>query len=74
MWMPRVRTCAQVKSAGVAACLIDFTASRLRTADGAVACCDLAQDPELFEGPKGNVQVRPTFHTFHAFSRHAPYC
>lgn len=31
---------------------------RLRTLTGALAYCDLSQDPELFEGTKGDVQVR----------------
>ena len=38
--------------------LIDFTLSRLCTADGAGAYCDLEADPELFQGPKGDCQVR----------------
>jgi len=37
--------------------LIDFTLSRLVTVTGEVAFCDLAADPELFKGPKGNIQV-----------------
>eukprot|EP00955_Chlamydomonas_euryale_P114232 366260-Chlamydomonas_euryale.AAC.39 len=37
--------------------LIDFTASRLIAADGSLACCDLGQDPEIFEGPEGDIQV-----------------
>ena len=43
---------------GLHACLIDFTASRLCCGGGRVAYCDLAQDPELFEGTYGHVQVR----------------
>eukprot|EP00798_Chlamydomonas_sp_ICE-L_P014639 gene14639-20675_t len=46
----------QVPTLGVNACIIDFTASRLRTLQQQLAFCDLSQDPELFEGPKGNVQ------------------
>lgn len=46
------------QTAGIRCTLIDFTISRLRTLDGAVAFCDLAADPELFQGPKANVQVR----------------
>lgn len=45
-----------VRSCGVAAVLIDFTAARLISNSGEVAFCDLAQDPELFEGPKGSLQ------------------
>jgi hypothetical protein len=45
----------------VLATLIDFTASRLQTPGGDVAFCDLSADPELFQGPKGNTQVRPRF-------------
>ena len=37
--------------------LIDFTLSRLITDNGDVAYCDLARDPGLFNGPKGNFQV-----------------
>ena len=44
-------------TAGVQVTLIDFTLSRLRTADGAGAFCDLAADPELFQGPRGDCQV-----------------
>ena len=44
-------------TAGVEVTLIDFTLSRLRTADGAGAFCDLAADPELFQGPRGDCQV-----------------
>lgn len=43
---------------GVLVTLIDFTASRLQTPSGDVAFCDLSADPELFQGPKGNCQVR----------------
>ena len=46
-----------VRSAGVRATLIDFSLSRLRTDAGHVAFFDLATDPELFQGPKGDVQV-----------------
>ena len=46
-----------VRSAGVHATLIDFSLSRLRTDAGHVAFFDLATDPELFQGPKGDVQV-----------------
>ncbi|KAG1655770.1 hypothetical protein FOA52_008477 [Chlamydomonas sp. UWO 241] len=45
-----------VESAGVRASLIDFSASRLIAADGTLAFCDLSQDPEIFEGPKGQIQ------------------
>ena len=46
------------ESHGVQVTLIDFTLSRLCTADGAGAYCDLEADPELFQGPKGDCQVR----------------
>ena len=46
-----------VECGGLAVTLIDFTLSRLRTAAGDVAFCDLAADPELFAGPKGDCQV-----------------
>ena len=46
-----------VEAAGVRVTLIDFTLSRLVTADGEVAYCDLAADPALFQGPKGDVQA-----------------
>ena len=42
--------------------LIDFTLSRLCTFDGAGAYCDLEADPELFQGPKGDCQVRTQLH------------
>lgn len=45
-------------TAGLAVTLIDFTASRLKTFTGDLAFCDLAADPELFQGPKGDCQVR----------------
>ena len=47
----------EASTAGVEVTLIDFTLSRLRTADGAGAFCDLAADPELFQGPRGDCQV-----------------
>eukprot|EP00983_Pelagomonas_calceolata_P111300 1159766-Pelagomonas_calceolata.AAC.12 len=47
----------QVQTHGMAASIIDFTASRLRTLTGALAYCDLSCDPELFEGTKGVIQV-----------------
>lgn len=37
--------------------LIDFTLSRLRTPGGQLAFCDLAADPEVFAGPRGDVQA-----------------
>ena len=44
--------------AGVRMTLIDFTLSRLALPEsGEVAFCDLAADPELFKGPKGDTQV-----------------
>ncbi|GIM02332.1 hypothetical protein Vretimale_7217 [Volvox reticuliferus] len=46
----RVATC------GVASTIIDFTNSRLVTQDGLLLFFDLNQDPEVFEGPKGEVQ------------------
>lgn len=42
---------------GIAVTLIDFTASRLQTLTGDLAFCDLAADPELFQGPKNDCQV-----------------
>jgi serine/threonine-protein kinase haspin len=45
-----------VEAAGVRASLIDFSASRLIAEDGSLAFGDLSQDPEIFEGPKGQVQ------------------
>ncbi|EIE19929.1 hypothetical protein COCSUDRAFT_54502 [Coccomyxa subellipsoidea C-169] len=47
----------EASTAGVEVTLIDFTLSRLRTADGAGAFCDLAADPELFQGPRGDCQA-----------------
>ncbi|GFH05573.1 protein kinase domain-containing protein, partial [Haematococcus lacustris] len=47
----------KVDTHGMTAALIDFTASRLRTLTGKLAYCNLSSDPELFEGPKGEVQV-----------------
>ena len=47
----------EVASSGVTVTLIDFTLSRLTAPTGDVAFCDLAADPELFTGPKGDVQV-----------------
>lgn len=44
--------------------LIDFTLSRLQTASGGIAFCNLTADPELFNGPKGDCQVRR--HAAHA--------
>ena len=39
--------------------LIDFTASRLVSeGSGQLAFYDLSQDPEVFEGTQGDVQVR----------------
>ena len=49
----------EVASSGVTVTLIDFTLSRLTTVMGDIAFCNLAADPELFAGPKGDVQVRP---------------
>ena len=46
------------ESHGVQITLIDFTLSRLCTIDGSGAYCDLDADPELFQGPKGDCQVR----------------
>lgn len=47
----------EVDTAGVEVTLIDFTLSRLRTADGAGAFCDLSADPALFKGKRGDCQV-----------------
>ncbi len=49
-------------SHGVQITLIDFTLSRLCTIDGSGAYCDLDADPELFQGPKGDCQVRSGHH------------
>ena len=48
----------EVAAKGVEVTLIDFTLSRLRTPAGHVQFCDLADDPALFQGPKGDCQVR----------------
>ena len=48
------------QSAGVTVTLIDFTLSRLLTAGGEAVFCNLAADPEIFKGPKGDVQVGRT--------------
>lgn len=47
----------EAATAGVTVTLIDFTLSRLTAVTGDVAFCNLAADPELFQGPKGDVQV-----------------
>lgn len=47
-----------METAGLRLTLIDFTLSRLATASGAIAFCDLSADPELFNGPKGDCQAR----------------
>ncbi|KAL0034660.1 hypothetical protein WJX77_001494 [Trebouxia sp. C0004] len=47
----------EASSSGVTVTLIDFTLSRLTALTGDVAFCDLAADPELFTGPKGDVQA-----------------
>ncbi|BDA51282.1 probable serine/threonine-protein kinase haspin at C-terminar half [Coccomyxa sp. Obi] len=47
----------EVETAGVEVTLIDFTLSRLRTADGAGAFCDLSADPALFKGKRGDCQA-----------------
>ena len=47
-----------MQTAGLRLTLIDFTLSRLATGSGAIAFCDLSADPELFNGPKGDCQVR----------------
>ena len=47
----------RVKSQGVRASLIDFTASRLVTVgQGKVAFCDLEAEEGIFEGPEGEIQ------------------
>lgn len=51
----------EAATAGVTVTLIDFTLSRLTAVTGDVAFCDLAADPELFQGPKGDVQVHTEF-------------
>lgn len=47
----------RARSNGISVALIDFTLSRLDV-DGRVLFCDLNADTWLFEGPKGDVQVR----------------
>ncbi|KAL6772007.1 hypothetical protein ACKKBG_A28625 [Auxenochlorella protothecoides x Auxenochlorella symbiontica] len=47
----------EVCGGGPRCTLIDFTLSRLQTAGGALAFCDLAADPELFLGPRANAQA-----------------
>ena len=54
-WCRRVDI--EVETAGVEVTLIDFTLSRLRSADGAGAFCDLSADPALFKGKRGDCQV-----------------
>ncbi|GLC76657.1 hypothetical protein PLESTF_001813900 [Pleodorina starrii] len=46
----------RVSSCGVAATIIDFTASRLQAPDGTLVFTDLSRDPEVFEGTQGEVQ------------------
>lgn len=48
----------EAATAGVTVTLIDFTLSRLTAVTGDVAFCNLAADPELFQGPKGDAQVQ----------------
>ena len=52
----------EAATAGVTVTLIDFTLSRLTAVTGDVAFCELAADPELFQGPKGDVQVPSDIH------------
>lgn len=47
----------EASTSGVTVTLIDFTLSRLTAPTGDIAFCNLAADPELFTGPKGDVQV-----------------
>jgi len=47
----------RVQTAGLKASLIDFTLSRLQAGSGEIAFCDLSADPELFQGPKGDIQA-----------------
>ena len=47
----------EAATGGVTVTLIDFTLSRLTALTGDVAFCNLAADPEIFMGPKGDVQV-----------------
>ncbi|KAL0051746.1 hypothetical protein WJX82_001400 [Trebouxia sp. C0006] len=47
----------EASTSGVTVTLIDFTLSRLTALTGDIAFCDLAADPELFTGPKGDVQA-----------------
>lgn len=44
-----------VRTYGLSISIIDFTLSRLKTGDD-IMFLDLSSDPELFEGPKGDIQ------------------
>ncbi len=46
-----------VPTGGILTTLIDFTLSRLDAEGGDVVYCDLQQDPEIFQGPKGDCQA-----------------
>ena len=46
-----------MQTSGLKTSLIDFTLSRLQADSGEIAFCDLSADPELFRGPKGDVQA-----------------
>lgn len=47
----------QLLNCGVDVVVIDFTLSRMSPDQGQVVYYDIAQDPEIFEGPKWNQQV-----------------
>jgi hypothetical protein len=59
--LPRLLACrgcdVRAHTSGVTVTLIDFTLSRLIAAGGEAVFCDLAADPELFKGTKGDVQA-----------------
>ena len=46
-----------IQCAGLQVTLIDFTLSRIKSPDEKIEYCDLSLDPELFNGPKGDVQA-----------------
>lgn len=46
-----------VDTCGLGIQIIDFTLSRLETDQGYIAFCDLSAEPELFNGPKYDIQA-----------------
>lgn len=66
----------EIGSEKIQVTLIDFTLSRLVTLDGETVYCDLSSDPELFNGPKGDLQAE-TYRSMKKMTRgdwkaHAP--